>query len=138
MGRLGRLGDRFLSARLGTVTGMAHNQNLGAHGEDLAARFLTAAGMRILARNWRCRYGELDLVVRDAATTAFVEVKTRSGYGYGPPAEAVTRDKQRRIRRLAAIWLDERSDPWTDVRFDVVAVQLAGPEPTIEHFPGVF
>ncbi|CAM3009767.1 YraN family protein [Skermania piniformis] len=122
-----------------TVGGMAHNQNLGAHGEDLAAEFLTAAGMQILARNWRCRYGELDLVATDGDTTVFVEVKTRAGFGFGSPAEAVTQDKRRRVRRLAAIWLDEWAGPWTEVRFDVVSVQLADPTaPELEHYPGVF
>ncbi|MET8799778.1 YraN family protein [Nocardia sp. NPDC004568] len=118
---------------------MAHNTALGAQGEELAARYMQAAGMEIVCRNWRCRYGELDLVVRDAGVTAFVEVKTRSGLGYGTPAEAVTYDKQQRIRRLALLWLTEQDGPWQRIRFDVVSILLPRTaEPVIEHLRAVF
>ncbi|MFF0455551.1 YraN family protein [Nocardia africana] len=118
---------------------MAHNLALGAHGEELAAQFLQGAGMRIVERNWRCRYGELDLIVREADTTAFVEVKTRSGLGFGTPAESVTFAKQQRIRRLALLWLAEQSGPWRRVRFDVVSVLLLpGRDPRIEHVRAAF
>ena len=118
---------------------MAHNQTLGARGEQIAAHHLLASGMDIVARNWRCRYGELDLVARDATTTAFVEVKTRTGRGYGIPAEAVTAGKQQRIRRLAALWLAEHGGPYTRIRFDVVSVLIEpGAAPVVEHLPAVF
>jgi len=118
---------------------VAHNLALGAHGEELAARHVQAAGMEIIARNWRCRYGELDLVIRDAGVTAFVEVKTRSGRNFGPPTEAVTFAKRQRIRRLALLWLSEQDGPWQRVRFDVVSVLLAkDAEPAIEHLKAVF
>lgn len=118
---------------------MAHNLALGAQGEELAAEHLRAAGMEIIERNWRCRYGELDLIVRDAEATAFVEVKTRTGLGFGTPAEAVTFTKQQRIRRLALLWLNEQPGPWLRIRFDVVSVLLAPRcEPVIEHLKGVF
>ncbi|MFJ1457006.1 YraN family protein [Nocardia wallacei] len=118
---------------------MAHNLALGAHGEELAARFLRAAGMEIVERNWRCRYGELDLIGREGDVTAFIEVKTRSGVGFGVPAEAVTFTKQQRIRRLALLWLDEQPGPWRRIRFDVVSVLLVRHrEPVIEHLPAVF
>ncbi|QLY29852.1 YraN family protein [Nocardia huaxiensis] len=118
---------------------MAHNLALGAHGEDLAARHLTDAGLQIVARNWRCRYGELDLIARDADLTAFIEVKTRTGLSFGQPAEAVTVLKQQRIRRLALLWLREQDGPWLRVRFDVVSVLLrAGRAPEIQHLKGVF
>jgi len=95
--------------------------------------------MEIVERNWRCRYGELDLIVRNADVTAFVEVKTRSGRGFGTPAEAVTFTKQQRIRRLALLWLHEQLGPWLRVRFDVVSVLVEpGREPVIEHLEGVF
>lgn len=118
---------------------MAHNLALGAHGEELAAQYLRAAGMEIVERNWRCRYGELDLIGRDAGVTAFVEVKTRSGLKFGIPAEAVTFTKQQRIRRLALLWLNEQQGPWRQIRFDVVSV-LVQPEsdPVIEHLKAVF
>ena len=118
---------------------MRNNLALGAHGEDLAAQFLTAAGMTIEARNWRCRYGELDIVARAGESIVFVEVKTRTGTGFGRPAEAVTATKQARIRRLAALWLAERAGPWVPVRFDVVEVVLApGRAPVLDHLAGVF
>ncbi|MFF3574199.1 YraN family protein [Nocardia jiangxiensis] len=118
---------------------MAHNLALGAHGEELAAQYLRAAGMDIVEQNWRCRYGELDLIARDAEVTAFVEVKTRSGLRFGIPAEAVTFTKQQRIRRLALLWLNEQQGPWRQIRFDVVSV-LVKPrsEPVIEHLKAVF
>ncbi|NUS94330.1 MAG: YraN family protein [Nocardia sp.] len=118
---------------------MGHNAALGAQGEELAARYLQAAGMEIICRNWRCRYGELDLVVRDAGVTAFVEVKTRSGLGYGTPAEAVTYHKRQRIRRLALLWLTEQDGPWQRIRFDVIAILLSRTaEPVIDHLRAVF
>ncbi|PXX64035.1 putative endonuclease [Nocardia tenerifensis] len=95
--------------------------------------------MEIVSRNWRCRYGELDLIVRDADVTAFVEVKTRTGLGFGTPAESVTFTKQQRIRRLALLWLSEQQGPWRQIRFDVVSVLLArGYEPEIDHLKAVF
>jgi len=74
-------------------------------------------------RNWRCRDGELDLVVRKGRTLVFCEVKTRRSLSFGSPAEAVTATKRARIRRLAARWLAERSTAAPGrIRFDVVAV----------------
>ncbi|MFE7742515.1 YraN family protein [Nocardia sp. NPDC057455] len=118
---------------------MTDKQALGAHGEELAAEFLRAAGMEIIARNWRCRYGELDLIARDGDVTAFVEVKTRSGLGYGTPAESVTFAKRQRIRRLALLWLAEQDGPWRRIRFDVVSVlAMRGRTPVIDHLEAVF
>src|SRR3954464_14821429 len=78
---------------------------LGRRGEDLAARYLTDLGYRILARNWRCRSGEIDLVAADLEpgrrTIVFCEVKTRSGLGFGDPLEAITWAKGRRLGRPA-------------------------------------
>jgi putative endonuclease len=78
---------------------------VGRFGEQLAVQHLEAAGMQVLARNWRCREGELDVVARDGPTLVFVEVKTRSRLGFGAPAEAVDRAKSARIRQLALRWL---------------------------------
>ncbi|AYF75242.1 YraN family protein [Nocardia yunnanensis] len=118
---------------------MAQHLALGAQGEELAARFLRDAGLEIVARNWRCRYGELDVIARDGEITAFIEVKTRSGLTCGPPEEAVTYRKQRRIRELATRWLCEHPGPWLRVRFDVVSVLLRpGREPQIRHLKAVF
>ncbi|MFC6012817.1 YraN family protein [Nocardia lasii] len=118
---------------------MAHKQELGAYGETLAAQYLRENGMRIVARNWRCRYGELDLIAQDPSVIAFVEVKTRSGLGFGTPAEAVTFSKQQRIRRLALLWLAEQDGPWRRIRFDVVSVLVPrGRGPIIDHLTAAF
>jgi putative endonuclease len=97
-------------------------QALGAHGEDRAAAWYRAHGYEVVARNWRCRDGELDLILRQGSTLVFCEVKTRRTDAFGAPAEAVTRTKQQRIRRLAARWLDEHDVRAGALRFDVVAI----------------
>jgi len=79
-------------------------------------------GYRVVARNWRCRAGELDLVLRRGGMVVFCEVKTRTSDAFGLPAEAVTRQKQQRIRVLAARWLEESPSPASEIRFDVAAV----------------
>jgi len=118
---------------------MARNLELGALGEDLAVEHLVARGLVVLVRNWRCRYGEVDVIAQAGDAVVFVEVKTRSGRGYGTPAEAVTHAKQVRIRRLAALWLREQERRWPRVRFDVVSVVLApGCEPELTHLEAVF
>lgn len=94
----------------------------GRWGEDLAAAWYQARGYRVVARNWRCRAGELDLVVARGRTVVVVEVKARRTDAFGPPASAVGPVKQQRIRRLAAEWLTTNRVHGVDVRFDVVAI----------------
>ncbi|TCN58350.1 putative endonuclease [Rhodococcus sp. SMB37] len=113
---------------------MGRNQEVGIHGEELAAEHLESTGMVVLERNWRCRYGELDLIAQDGAVLVFVEVKTRTGLGYGTPAEAVTRVKAERLRRLAGLWLADQDRRWDRIRIDVVTVVLVrGNAPEITH-----
>jgi putative endonuclease len=97
---------------------------LGAQGEDRAAAWYVAHGYQVLARNWRCRDGELDLICAQDRQVVVCEVKTRSSLAFGHPAEAVTRTKQARIRGLAARWLADGGAPFRpqEVRFDVAAV----------------
>jgi putative endonuclease len=95
---------------------------LGTKGEDLVAAWYLANGYQVLDRNWRCRDGELDLVVRLGRTVVFCEVKTRTSNAFGVPAEAVNRQKQQRIRGLAARWLQESPSPAGEIRFDVASV----------------
>ena len=78
---------------------------LGRYGEDVAARRLTAAGLTILARNWRCRYGEIDIVASDGDALVICEVKARRGGTWQDPMAAVTPRKAERLRRLAERWL---------------------------------
>lgn len=97
---------------------------LGISGEDAVAGWYAANGYDVVARNWRCGVlGELDLVCRRGRSVVFCEVKTRTTDAFGAPVEAVTRDKQMRIRRLAARWLSDAADfrP-VDIRFDVASV----------------
>ncbi len=118
---------------------MAEKDRLGAWGEDLAVTHLRAAGMTVLARNWRCAHGELDVIAVDGSTIVFCEVKTRSGLGFGSPAESLVPAKVRRIRRLAAAWLAEAGQGWSELRFDVISVlRLPGAEPVVEHLRGAF
>ncbi len=109
---------------------------LGAAGEDVAAQWYVDQGYEIVVRNWRCRDGEIDLIVRAGRTYVFCEVKTRTTDRFGAPVEAVTREKQMRIRRLAARWLqDGAPGPAKDIRFDVASV--TGPR-DIEILEGAF
>jgi putative endonuclease len=115
--------------------------DLGAKGEDLAVAWYVRQGYEVLARNWRCREGELDIVVSRDRCVVFCEVKTRSGSGFGLPAEAVTGEKQRRLRRLATRWLGDQkpSVGFAEVRFDVACVTLrAGVEPAVDVIEAAF
>lgn len=94
---------------------------LGAKGEDRACAHYVDHGWTVVARNWRCSEGELDLVAIRGEVTVFCEVKTRSSDRYGLPAEAVGRAKQLKLRRLAALWLAEHPGHQR-VRFDVASV----------------
>jgi putative endonuclease len=109
-----------------------YRQQTGRAGEDRAAAWYVAAGYEVVARNWRCRQGELDLVAVKGRTYVFCEVKTRRTDAFGVPATAVTPAKQARIRRLAALWLSEQARGRARVlRFDVVGI-LAGELEVIE------
>jgi putative endonuclease len=116
-----------------------HRRALGAAGEDAVAAWYAAAGYEVLDRNWRCRDGELDLVVAGPGVVVFCEVKTRRSDAFGVPAEAVTREKQLRIRRLAIRWLGARGARAPSLRFDVAAVlQQPGRAPVIEVLEAAF
>ena len=110
------------------------NRALGAYGEDKVAGWYLAHGYEIVARNWRCAAGELDLVCRSGSTLVFCEVKTRTSSAFGVPAEAVGFAKQRRLRKLALAWLDSAAERprGLDMRFDVACV-LAGKIEIIEN-----
>jgi putative endonuclease len=101
-------------------------QGLGDAGEGHARRFLEQQGYESIAQNWRCQFGELDLIMRDGAALVFVEVKTRRGERYGAAEEAITAAKARRLLLTAQSYLAERPDlsdaAW---RVDVVAITLS-------------
>jgi putative endonuclease len=111
---------------------------LGRYGEDLAVEHLRGQGLVILARNWRCPTGELDVIARDGSSLVICEVKTRRSGAYGSPLEAVGPRKLRRLRELALRWLDEQQIHVPDIRFDVIGIvqPLAG-RPVLQHVRGV-
>jgi putative endonuclease len=99
---------------------------VGDAGEEAVARWYERAGFQVVARNWRVRAGELDVVARRADTVVFCEVKTRRGDAFGQPFEAVTARKQARIRGLAMQWLADTGEHADVVRFDVASVRPDG------------
>ena len=112
-------------------------KKLGALGEQLAAEKLQRRGYKILLRNWRCPYGEIDIIARDGSTLVVVEVKTRRGRRAGTPEQGVDARKQRRLCELAQCYVETTG--WEgDVRLDVVAVELssAGELLRVTHWPG--
>jgi putative endonuclease len=112
----------------------ARRQELAAYGEERVAEWYRASGFDVVARNWRCPQGELDLVLGHGDLIVVCEVKTRSSTVFGAPVEAVTRAKQARLRRAAARWLEEGSHHAGLVRFDVASV-LGG---VVEVVEGAF
>ncbi|MER5966326.1 YraN family protein [Streptomyces sp. NPDC002057] len=120
---------------------MNKTQALGRYGEELATRRLTATGMHILARNWRCgRTGEIDIVARDGDTLVICEVKTRRHGTYEHPMAALTPRKTERLRRLAACWLARNDTPTPPggVRIDLVGIVLPHRgAPDLTHARGV-
>jgi len=114
-------------------------QEFGRWGEDLAARYLAERGFKVLSRNWRCREGELDLVVTDFARVIFCEVKTRSGIEYGLPSETVTAEKAQRVHRAAQQWLREFGVGWSPSRYDVrIVLAEPGSRPQLRHHEAAF
>jgi putative endonuclease len=113
---------------------------LGNRGEKAAAKFLRRKGLRILARQFETRWGELDLIARDGDTLVFVEVKTRRSGGTTHPTEAVDRRKQTHLTKAALVWLKKNGLLGHRTRFDVVALIWSDDsrQPDIEHFVSAF
>ena len=110
---------------------------IGNQGELLAASYLEAHGLPVLARNVRSRYGEIDLVVQDGDTTVFVEVRTRRSHAFGAPEESVTVSKRRRLALTAQQYLQDHGLDGTNWRVDVVSILLLPGAPVIQHYPGI-
>ncbi|MAT60613.1 MAG: YraN family protein [Micrococcales bacterium] len=110
---------------------------VGAYGEYLAAQYLRSAHYLIVERNWRCRFGEIDLVAQLGQMTVICEVRTRRGHRAGSGLESVTRRKLRRLHRLANQWQVERDSIDCPIRIDVIGIQLHIDEShTIHHVRG--
>ncbi len=120
---------------------MSTPNDIGDRGEDRAASFLRDAGYRILERNYRFGRNEVDLICydpREEGELVFVEVKTRTGTGFGPPAASVTADKQRVLSEVAQAYLYEQDWEGAPARFDVVGILLTGGEPEVRHYKNAF
>ncbi len=121
--------------------GTLRTHQLGVLGEQYAAAWLEAQGWRVIDRNWRCRFGELDIVARNESDQiVFVEVKTRRTLRYGTPQEAVTHAKRINLRHAAVQWLaePEHHPPHTGIRFDVVTVVVREGKPLVHRIEGAF
>jgi len=113
-------------------------QILGQQGEANAARYLKKKGYRVIKHNYRCSYGEIDLIAQDGDTLVFVEVKTRTSTTFGAPAAAVNFRKQQQISKTAHYFLTEFGQD-TDARFDVISIlQEKGKEMKIDHLTNAF
>jgi len=113
-------------------------QSLGKRGEDLACRELERRGYAVLARRYRTRLGEIDLIALDGETVVFVEVKARRGRAFGRAGEAVGPRKQRRIAQIAADFLTRRCWGGRPCRFDVVEVEFSDRRTHATVYPGAF
>jgi len=113
-------------------------RELGAYGEQLAARYLQDQGMVVVDRNWRCARGEIDLVARDGDCLVFCEVKTRRTSRFGSAVEAVDGRKAGRLRTLAAAWLQAHDERAPRVRIDVIGIMRPHQGPArLSHVVGV-
>lgn len=124
----------------------SHNRSVGARGEAIAAGYLEGLGYCVLDRNWYSRYGELDLIVAQGDSLVAVEVKTRTGLGYGHPLQAITAQKAARLRRLLLEWCRahdpdagwEARSRWKNLRVDAIGIVLRnGVSPNIDHLQGI-
>ena len=117
-------------------------KQIGVRGEDVACAELERQGMQIQERNWRCRLGEIDIIVAEAGakglTLVFCEVKCRSGLGFGHPLEAITYAKMRALRQLAAVWMRDHRMRASAIRLGAVGVVLTpGVDPSVTHVRAV-
>lgn len=125
------------SSERGRPSASGSRKRLGDAGERLAASWLGARGYHEVARNWRCPYGEIDLIVERKGELVFVEVKTRRGDRLGAPEEAITPTKRGRLINAAQMYLIEHAAEQRPFRIDVVAVQLSsvGKLVAVRHYP---
>ncbi len=113
-------------------------RQLGQQGEDIAAQYLQQQGYKILARNYRNRYGELDLICIKNAVLVFVEVKTRRTVTFGTAEEAITPKKIEHIRKVALHYISAAQVKHQEIRFDVIAVHMVDGQPRLNHIQAAF
>lgn len=118
---------------------MTDRAAVGAAGEEAVARFFEREGFTVVARNWSCKGGELDLVVQKGALIVFVEVRTVTTAWLRSPIDTISTAKQARVARAADAWLQRTEHAYDDLRFDVVGVRLRRMRaPQIDHIPNAF
>jgi putative endonuclease len=117
---------------------LAEDATPGRRGEDLACAHLQRSGMVVVARNFRTRAGEIDVVAREGDTLVFVEVKERRTRTHGSAIEAVTRGKRQRFLRAARAYAAAHGATESPVRFDVIAIDWDGDQPRLRHERGAF
>lgn len=103
---------------------MINRQSVGKMGEDIAVDHLEKQGYQILSCNYRCTFGEIDIIALDKDELVFIEVKTRTNTNYGLPYESVTKTKQQRIRKIAIHYVQEMHPSIYNFRFDVISILL--------------
>ncbi len=111
--------------------------NSGKTGEAIAAKYLKKSGYKILERNYRKKYGEIDIIAQKGENIAFVEVKTRKSDLYGTPSEFVTAKKQAKIKKAAYTYIQE-NDLDADFTFDIIEVYLNSKGENVNHIIGAF
>jgi putative endonuclease len=135
------------SGKRGSRRGLSRSSNLGPKGEKLARKFLKRRGLKILAENYRCPAGEVDLIALDPSTRSelgsetitFVEVKTRRSDQYTDPESAVDAEKRRKVQKVARYYLNTHETGDLSARFDVIAIVIPdGEEPQINYIPNAF
>ena len=110
----------------------------GKRGEDIAVAYLKNRGYRIIERNYKCLFGEIDIVAKDDDTVVFVEVKSRKSEKFGDPQGAVGREKQKKISRISLKYLEEKHLYPCDARFDVVAIKMLPAGSIVELIQNAF
>jgi putative endonuclease len=117
---------------------VARHLKYGRFGEEMARAFLVSQGYEVLGLNWRCRYGELDLICRMQQTVVFVEVKTRNKATLETPAEALTQRKQSKLIKSASLYLSQQKLWHVQSRFDLVSVFFQTHHCQVDHVPDAF
>jgi putative endonuclease len=113
-------------------------QQTGSAAEQAACQYLIKKGLRLIARNYRCKVGEIDLIMQDDAALVFVEVRYRENYFYGTSAETVTYAKQKKIIRCAQFYLQQQRIEDMECRFDVMAITSKQGQLAIEWIRDAF
>ena len=116
-----------------------YKKHVGDEGEDIAADYLRNHNLEIIERNYRYGHGEIDIIAKDRDILVFVEVKTRGNLEFGPPELAITKSKQRQVRKISEAYLIEKNITDIDCRIDVVAILLRkNLPPEINHIENAF